>query len=281
MSSSPLGHRVTGVTRSQRGRRLLEGLGARAVDADVFDQAALTRAFAGADAVVNLLTHIPPPTMAAPGAWDENDRLRSKPPRRSRGAAQAAGAERLVQESLAFLYADGGDAWLDEDAPGRRAADRDRARRRGQRHASCSRATTVVLRFGLFIGPDSGPDAVGRRGCARGRSRRTSGRATRTCRRLARRRRRGGRGRARRAGGDLQRGRRGAADQRRDRRGARRRRRARRLRPALDELPPGREPVARSQRVSSRRLREATGWAPRVRAGTDGWRPDRGGTRAA
>ena len=37
-------------------------------------------------------------------------------------------------------------------------------------------------------------------------------------------------------------------------------------------MPPGFEPVARSQRVSSRRLREATGWAPRVRGGTDGWR---------
>jgi len=30
-------------------------------------------------------------------------------------------------------------------------------------------------------------------------------------------------------------------------------------------------PLARSQRVSSDRLREATGWAPAVRAGTDGW----------
>jgi hypothetical protein len=30
--------------------------------------------------------------------------------------------------------------------------------------------------------------------------------------------------------------------------------------------------VARSQRVSSRRLREVTGWKPRVRGGTEGWR---------
>ena len=28
---------------------------------------------------------------------------------------------------------------------------------------------------------------------------------------------------------------------------------------------------ARSQRVSSRRLCEASGWAPRVRAGTESW----------
>jgi nucleoside-diphosphate-sugar epimerase len=41
------------------------------------------------------------------------------------------------------------------------------------------------------------------------------------------------------------------------------------LRPAMDEVPPLFEPVARSQRVSSRRLREATGWMPRVRAGTE------------
>jgi hypothetical protein len=37
-------------------------------------------------------------------------------------------------------------------------------------------------------------------------------------------------------------------------------------------MPPALEPVARSQRVSSRRLRESTGWQPRVRGGTEGWR---------
>ena len=44
------GHRVTGVTRSARGRERLESLGARAVEADVFDEASLRRAFNGADA---------------------------------------------------------------------------------------------------------------------------------------------------------------------------------------------------------------------------------------
>ncbi len=112
------GHRVTGVTRSARGRQRIEALGARAIEADVFDQDAMTAAFAGADAVVNLLTHIPAADrMALPGAWDENDRLRRDASAAIAGAAQAAGARRLVQESLAFLYADGGDAWLGEDAP--------------------------------------------------------------------------------------------------------------------------------------------------------------------
>jgi UDP-glucose 4-epimerase len=98
------GHRVAGVTRSERGARLLEGLGARGVEADVFDSAWLSTAFAGAHAVVNLLTHIPPADrMAAPGAWDENDRLRREASAVVALAAQEAGAERLVQESLAFV----------------------------------------------------------------------------------------------------------------------------------------------------------------------------------
>src|ERR671933_2929344 len=59
------GHRVTGVTRSARGRERLESLGAGAVEADVFDAASLQRAFAGADVVVNLLTHVPSPDLMA------------------------------------------------------------------------------------------------------------------------------------------------------------------------------------------------------------------------
>jgi UDP-glucose 4-epimerase len=112
------GHRVTGVTRSERGRDRLESLGARAVEADVFDAGSLRRAFAGADTVVNLLTHIPSAErMGDPSAWAENDRLRTEASAAIADAAQAAGARRLVQESIAFVYADGGDAWLDEDAP--------------------------------------------------------------------------------------------------------------------------------------------------------------------
>src|SRR5262245_22817832 len=39
------GHRVTGVTRSARGRDRLASLGAPAAEADVFDEASLRRAF--------------------------------------------------------------------------------------------------------------------------------------------------------------------------------------------------------------------------------------------
>ena len=80
------------------------------------------------------------------------------------------------------------------------------------------------------------------------------------------------RGRSRAPGRDLQRRRRRPADERRDRC------RARpppsgvdALRPAVEDAAPGSSRWRARSASSSRRLREATGWAPRVRAGTDGW----------
>src|SRR4051794_17769563 len=91
------GFAVTGVTRSAEGRERLERLGARAVEADVFDVDSLARAFAGADAVVNVLTHIPgAERMADPSAWAENDRIRTEASAAIAQAAQTAGVGRLV-----------------------------------------------------------------------------------------------------------------------------------------------------------------------------------------
>jgi UDP-glucose 4-epimerase len=150
------GHRVAGVTRSAHGRDRLESLGARAVEADVFDEESLRRAFDGADAVINVLTHVPSPDrMADPSAWAENDRLRSEASAAIARAAQAAGVSRLVQESIAFVYEDGGDAWLDEEAP---VADGGVATAPliAERNArELFGGDTVVLRFGQLIGPDS------------------------------------------------------------------------------------------------------------------------------
>jgi UDP-glucose 4-epimerase len=268
------GHRVAGVTRSPRGRRLLEGLGAQAIEADVFDQAALTHAFAGADAVVNLLTHIPPTDrMAAPGAWDENDRLRREASAVVARAAHEAGAERLVQESLAFVYADGGDAWLDEDAPVDARSTTSTALTAEANATDLFAGHTVILRFGLFVGPDSDLtrsdiENARRAGISPSLGPRAGYRPTLWL---------DDAGAAVAAALDAPAGIYNVADEDPPTRaeidaalaaavgrGA--------LRPALAEVPPAFEPVARSQRISSRRLRRATGWAPRVRGGTDGWR---------
>jgi nucleoside-diphosphate-sugar epimerase len=151
------GHRVTGVTRSARGREKLDALGARAVEADVFDEASLRRAFADADAVVNVLTHVPrADRMADPSAWAENDRIRTEASAAIARAARAAGVRRLVQESIAFVYADGGDAWLDEDAPVAGGGVTSTALTAERNARELFAGDAVVLRFGLYMGPDSG-----------------------------------------------------------------------------------------------------------------------------
>jgi UDP-glucose 4-epimerase len=262
------GHRVTGVTRSARGRELLESLGARAVEADVSDEASLRRAFDGADAVVNLLTHIPSiDRMADRSAWEENDRLRTEASAVIARAAGAAGAQRLVQESIAFVYADGGDAWLDEDAPVIGGGVTTTALTAERNARELFDGDTVVLRFGLFMGPDSGftraaletardgdSAAVGPPGAFRPMLWLEDAAAAIAA--------------AMRAPAGTY----NVAD----------------ADPptnaevdaalaaavgvqALRPTEPPDSPLARSQRVSTRRLREATGWAPRMRAGTDIW----------
>lgn len=262
------GHRVTGATRSQRGRELLEGLGARAVEADVFDGASLRRAFAGADAVVNLLTHVPSPDrMADPSAWEENDRLRAEASSAIARAAQAARVGRLVQESIAFVYADGGDAWLDEDAPvaGGGVATAPLTAERNARELFDG--DTVVLRFGLFIGPDSESTLAALRAARAGASiapgppgayRPTvwledAAAAIAAALRIPA-------GTYNVADTDA------ATNAEIDAALA-----AAVGAEALRPRAPQEGPLARSQRVSNARLREASDWAPRVRAGTEGW----------
>jgi UDP-glucose 4-epimerase len=262
------GHGVTGVTRSARGRERLESLGARAVEADVFDEASLRRAFDGADAVINLLTHVPSADrMADPSAWEENDRVRTEASAAIARAARAARVPRLVQESIAFVYADGADAWLDEDAPiaGGGVATSALAAERNARELFDGDA--VVLRFGQFIGPDS-ESALATLEAARGGASIAVGppsayRPTLWLDDAAA---------AIAAALRVPAGTYNVAD-------ADPATNAeidaalaaavgvQALRPrAAQDAPQG-----RSQRVSTRRLREASGWAPRVRAGTDGW----------
>lgn len=265
------GHHVTGITRSDRGVRLLERLGAVAVEADVYDAASLASAFEGADAVVNLLTHIPADDMANPEAWEENHRLRRDASAAVARAAQAAGASRLIQESLAFLYADGGDTWIDEEAP---VAPRGTTATAPIAEANATDlfgGDSVVLRFGLFIGPESaltqGDLEAARAGVSPTVGRRDAYLPTLWLDDAA-----AAVAHALRAPAGVY----NVADEDPPQRAAIDAALAaavgrESLRPAIDEVPPYFEPVARSQRVSSRRLRDATGWLPAVRAGTEGW----------
>jgi UDP-glucose 4-epimerase len=262
------GHRVTGVTRSASGRERLARLGAHAVEADVFDEASLRRAFDGADAVINLLTHVPrADRMADPSAWEENDRMRTEASAAVARAAQAAGVRRLVQESIAFVYADGGDAWLDEDAPVAGGGVTTTALTAERNARELFGGDTVVLRFGLFMGPDSGSTQAAL-DTARGGDSIAVGppdayRPTIWLDDAAA---------AIAAALRVPAGTYNVADS--DPSTNAEIDAALAAAVGVEALRPGAPqhgPLARSQRVSNRRLREASGWAPRVRAATETW----------
>ncbi len=150
------GHEVTGLARSVDAAARLRGLGAQAAEADPFDEAQLRRVLARheAQAVVNLMTHVPPSTRAMwARAWRENDSLRRVASGVVARAARGAGAQRLVQESLILNYPDAGSEWIGEDvklAPVGPASGAAVAEAHARRFGDA-----VVLRFASFYGPDS------------------------------------------------------------------------------------------------------------------------------
>jgi nucleoside-diphosphate-sugar epimerase len=163
------GHQVTCMTRSGQRAGWLREHGAEAVIADALDADAVRDAVAQArpEAVIHQLTSLPqridPRKMKRD--FELNDRLRSEGTRILVGAAQAAGARRIVAQSVAFAYAPGPAAsvhgesdplYLDAPEPFRRSV---------QALAELERcvggAGGVVLRYGYFYGPGS---AISREG---------------------------------------------------------------------------------------------------------------------
>ena len=151
------GHEVVVLARSTANAEFAREHGAAAITGDLFDVASLARAYAGADAVINLATHVPVGYAAAlPGAWKRNDDLRTTGAANVVAAAAQAGVRRVVQESVSYVYADAGDAWINEDDPLEITTSTEPvavAEARVQEFAGPGR-TGVVLRFGSIIGAD-------------------------------------------------------------------------------------------------------------------------------
>ena len=115
------GHEVTGTTRSEERAEAIRAAGARAVICDALDADALRAAVVDAapEVVVHELTALPhrfnprDKQMYAP-----TNRVRREGTRNLIAAAQVAGAQRLVCESIAFAYATGERPEVkEEDAP--------------------------------------------------------------------------------------------------------------------------------------------------------------------
>jgi nucleoside-diphosphate-sugar epimerase len=151
------GHSVTAVARSDAKADQLRKLGATPISIDLFDVAALTKAFAGHDAVVNLATNIPTGLSAVnPRAWRTNDRLRREASAAIAAAVAAAGVGRMVQESITFPYVANGSDWISEDHPRTYfSLNQSTVDAASATNSVVPGAAGVVLRFGMFMAPES------------------------------------------------------------------------------------------------------------------------------
>ena len=151
------GHTVVGLARSSKAAKVVAARGAEPVMADLFDAGALARAMQGCDAVINFATRVPIGfTMLLPGAWRTNDRIRSHGTGIVAKTAREAGVGRLVQQSLSFVYADHGDDWIDEHSPIEltRASEHVVVAEGEIDDFTRSGGVGVSLRFGQIAGPD-------------------------------------------------------------------------------------------------------------------------------
>jgi len=161
------GWRVVGTTRSADKAPLLREMGVEPVVVDVFDADALRGIMAEArpEIVIHQLTDLPHALEASKmtAALVRNARLRDEGTRNLVAAAVAAGAKRLIAQSIAFIYADETlphreeDALLPETHPV--YGETTRAVVSLERQVLGAPLDGIVLRYGLFYGPGTGFDA--------------------------------------------------------------------------------------------------------------------------
>lgn len=155
------GHQVTGMTRSPARAAELESAGADAAVADALDAQAVADAVAQArpEAVVHELTAIPTRLDPRRIARDfgPTNRLRTEGTRNLIAAAQAAGATRLIAQSVAFIYEPGpaGTVHREDDPllaepPGQFKST---AGAVVELERQVLAADGIVLRYGYFYGP--------------------------------------------------------------------------------------------------------------------------------
>ena len=152
------GFKVFGTTRSAERAATLKKLGASPVVVDVFDAAALTQEATKAEPeiVIHQLTDLAQGTDPA-----RNARIRNEGTRNLVAAAQAAGARRLIAQSILWVYAPGGephgeDDRLDLEATGPRALTVGGVVALERQVLGAAPLTSVVLRYGQLYGPNTG-----------------------------------------------------------------------------------------------------------------------------
>lgn len=165
------GHEVTGMTRSEDRAVEIRDAGAAAVVCDVFDAAALEAAVRAAtpEVVIHELTALPARLdyKAKQDPLAPTNRVRTEGTRNLLAAAKAAGARRLIAQSVAFFYAPEGEWVKDEeaplnlDAPGNFGTAAAALADLERQVSEAGGIEGVVLRYGWFYGPGTYFDRVG------------------------------------------------------------------------------------------------------------------------
>jgi 2-alkyl-3-oxoalkanoate reductase len=153
------GHSVTVAVRPSARAGPFTGTAITHAVVDLFNVDDIKRAIAGHDTIINLATHVPslPWKMMFRRAWRTNDRIRTEGVANIVEAALSRGITRIIQESFAFTYPDRGDCWIDEQTP-IKPADYTRSVLDAEKSIadfSGGSRTGVALRFAAFYGPDA------------------------------------------------------------------------------------------------------------------------------
>jgi nucleoside-diphosphate-sugar epimerase len=155
-------HEVTGTTRTPAKVPMLGALDITPVVANVFEVDALTKAVAAArpDVIIHQLTDLPsaPGTSGYAAAQEANRRLRIEGTQNLMQAARKAGVRRVVAQSIAFVYAPGDGARVEDDPLDFAAEGVRRLTVQGivaleHEVGQTPDIAGVVLRYGYFYGP--------------------------------------------------------------------------------------------------------------------------------
>ena len=132
------GHTVMGTTRSAEKVERLRRLGCEPVVIDVYDEQALRGIVVdwSPDLVMYQLTDLPDDTADIPARAKDNARIRIEGTANLIAAAQAAGADRFLAQSIAWTSAAGNES-----------------REALESQVLAYEGTGVVLRYGQFYGP--------------------------------------------------------------------------------------------------------------------------------
>ncbi|MBY0531374.1 MAG: NAD(P)-dependent oxidoreductase [Xanthobacteraceae bacterium] len=155
------GHSVRAVVRRPEAANAARAAGAEIRVADIFDVSAMTAAFEGCEAAINLATTLPGPS--GRGDFATNDKLRVEGVPNFVDACRKASVLKIMQQSIGWVAASGNSEWTNEDNVYRPSGDSISnnailAALTMEDTIKASGLDWMILRGGLFYGPGTGFD---------------------------------------------------------------------------------------------------------------------------